>query len=268
MTPRALPHIGVDAITRRRRLGGVHGGNYGGEIRRGAGLLRCCASAASGRTYGDSNPPSAYHQCLCPKLDSVPSNPQKLLVTISMFHEYILGLQVVKKSGRQHELAEGKPSLGNSAVYMSPFLRQYWLVFDDRCASEGDAMASRSSTHVQFRLCHAYTLTNVLHVNIQSPARCIPSPNAVQPAQVTCASGGKPSEVLSVAAVPLPSGLEWGEVLISIRVAPINPADVYTTSLGGQYGPDQRRAPYVAGHDGIGVVAKVRRSITIIFHGT
>lgn len=65
-----------------------------------------------------------------------------------------------------------------------------------------------------------------------------------------------------MAAVPLPEALEWGEVLISIRVAPINPADVYTASMGGNYGPDHRKAPYVAGHDGIGVVMKVCSATT------
>jgi len=37
----------------------------------------------------------------------------------------------------------------------------------------------------------------------------------------------------------------------------VNPADLYTTLMGGRYGPDQRDPPFVAGHDGIGVVLKV-----------
>lgn len=60
-----------------------------------------------------------------------------------------------------------------------------------------------------------------------------------------------------MAAVPIPTALGWGEVLVSIRVAPINPADVYTATTGGQYGPDRRDAPYAAGHDGVGVIMKV-----------
>ena len=58
-------------------------------------------------------------------------------------------------------------------------------------------------------------------------------------------------------AVPLPVALAWGEVLVSIRVAPINPADLYTASTGGQYGLDRRETPYAAGHDGVGVIMKV-----------
>ena len=38
----------------------------------------------------------------------------------------------------------------------------------------------------------------------------------------------------------------------------MNPADLYTALMGGRYGPDQREPPFVAGHDGIGVVVKVR----------
>ena len=37
----------------------------------------------------------------------------------------------------------------------------------------------------------------------------------------------------------------------------MHPADLYTALMGGRYGPDQRDPPYVAGHDGIGVVMKV-----------
>ncbi len=38
----------------------------------------------------------------------------------------------------------------------------------------------------------------------------------------------------------------------------VNPADLYTALMGGRYGPDQRDPPFAAGHDGIGVVLKVR----------
>ena len=37
----------------------------------------------------------------------------------------------------------------------------------------------------------------------------------------------------------------------------MNAADLYTALMGGRYGPDQRDPPFVAGHDGIGVVLKV-----------
>ena len=42
---------------------------------------------------------------------------------------------------------------------------------------------------------------------------------------------------------------------------PINPADTYSARLGGIYGPDAATPPFVAGHDGVGVVAKVRPSL-------
>ena len=41
-----------------------------------------------------------------------------------------------------------------------------------------------------------------------------------------CKRSGVPSEVLAVEAEALPQGLEWGEVLLSIRYAPVNPADL------------------------------------------
>ena len=75
--------------------------------------------------------------------------------------------------------------------------------------------------------------------------------------QVRCQRGGQPKQVLSMATEPLPVELEWGEVLLSIRAAPINPADIYTVQTGGMYGTDHVAPPFVAGHDGVGVVVKV-----------
>lgn len=57
---------------------------------------------------------------------------------------------------------------------------------------------------------------------------------------------------------PLAATLEWGEVLISMQFAPINPADLYTARTGGMYGDAQSAPPFVAGHDGVGFVTKVR----------
>ena len=57
---------------------------------------------------------------------------------------------------------------------------------------------------------------------------------------------------------PLAASLEWGEVLVSMQFAPINPADLYTARTGGMYGDAQSTPPFVAGHDGIGFVTKVR----------
>lgn len=44
--------------------------------------------------------------------------------------------------------------------------------------------------------------------------------------QVMCEAGGQPADVLKLAPGRLPQALEWGEVLINIRFAAINPADV------------------------------------------
>ena len=43
----------------------------------------------------------------------------------------------------------------------------------------------------------------------------------------------------------------------------MNPADLYTALMGGRYGPDQRDPPFVAGHDGIGVVLKVTITVSL-----
>ena len=44
--------------------------------------------------------------------------------------------------------------------------------------------------------------------------------------QVWCKVAGAPKTVLEVGAEALPAALEWGEVLLSVRYAPINPADL------------------------------------------
>lgn len=82
------------------------------------------------------------------------------------------------------------------------------------------------------------------------------SPNLRHP-QVRCSKAGKPKEVLSLATEALPGELEWGQVLLSMRVVPINPADLYTVSTGGLYGSEAVAPPFVAGHDGVAVVVKV-----------
>lgn len=48
------------------------------------------------------------------------------------------------------------------------------------------------------------------------------------------------------------------QVLVVWRYAPINPADLYSARLGGVYGADSVEPPYVAGHDGVGLVVRVR----------
>ncbi|GAB4823140.1 hypothetical protein N2152v2_010186 [Parachlorella kessleri] len=74
---------------------------------------------------------------------------------------------------------------------------------------------------------------------------------------VRCEGAGAPAKVLTVGTEPIPAELEWGQVLVSVRATPINPADLYTVQTGGVYGQDAVEAPFIAGHDGVGVVVKV-----------
>jgi len=47
-------------------------------------------------------------------------------------------------------------------------------------------------------------------------------------------------------------------VLVVMLIAPIGPADVYSARLGGVYGSTAApQVPFAAGHDGVGVVARV-----------
>lgn len=75
--------------------------------------------------------------------------------------------------------------------------------------------------------------------------------------QVKCTKAGPALESLELVLEPLAASLEWGEVLVSMQYAPINPADVYTARTGGMYGDAQSTPPFVAGHDGVGCVTKV-----------
>lgn len=83
---------------------------------------------------------------------------------------------------------------------------------------------------------------------------------AIKAYSVNCQRAGLPKEVLTVDMEDLPPALEWGEVLVSMRMMPINPADLYTIQTGGLYGndPSQHVAgfPFSPGHDGVGVVLK------------
>ncbi len=85
---------------------------------------------------------------------------------------------------------------------------------------------------------------------------------AIKAYAVKCQRAGLPKEVLTVDMEDLPPALEWGEVLVSMRMMPINPADLYTIQTGGMYGndPSQRVSavppPFSPGHDGVGIVLK------------
>ncbi len=72
-----------------------------------------------------------------------------------------------------------------------------------------------------------------------------------------CIKAGPAKESFELVSEPLPAALEWGEVLVTLQLAPINLADLHTARTGGVYGDDQSAVPFVAGHDGVGVVTKV-----------
>ena len=75
--------------------------------------------------------------------------------------------------------------------------------------------------------------------------------------QVTCNKTRRVKEVTEVSSAPNATHLNWGEVLVSMQYAPINPADAYTIATGGMYGDDQVQPPFLCGHDGVGTVTKV-----------
>eukprot|EP00889_Picochlorum_renovo_P005781 jgi/Picre1/32811/NNA_008141.t1 len=65
-------------------------------------------------------------------------------------------------------------------------------------------------------------------------------------------AGWAPKEVLTVDMQDIPPELEWGEVLVSMRMMPINPADLYTIHTGGLYGNDPPvKAPLCQGMMGL-----------------
>ncbi|KAK3281133.1 hypothetical protein CYMTET_11062 [Cymbomonas tetramitiformis] len=75
--------------------------------------------------------------------------------------------------------------------------------------------------------------------------------------EVKCADLGKPKDSLELKSEAIPVELEWGEVLVNVRAAPINPGDLYAVQMGGAGSPDACKPPFVAGNDGMGVVVKV-----------
>ena len=72
---------------------------------------------------------------------------------------------------------------------------------------------------------------------------------------------GKPKDVVEVTSAPIGPELEWGEVLVNIRAAPINPGDFYAVQVGAGVMSDDAtlKPPFVGGSDGVGVVVKVRK---------
>jgi trans-2-enoyl-CoA reductase len=71
--------------------------------------------------------------------------------------------------------------------------------------------------------------------------------------------------VIELVSEPLPPELGWGEVLLLVKYAPINPADSYSARLGGVYGSDNVEPPFVCGHDGVMEVARVGGSAGCLY---
>eukprot|EP00775_Hariotina_reticulata_P002103 gene2103-2422_t len=82
-----------------------------------------------------------------------------------------------------------------------------------------------------------------------------------------CKGPGKPKDQVEVVYQPLPAELEWGQVLVEAKIAPITPADVYTIRLGGVYDEDCRQPPFVSGHEFVAVVRQVGPGVKDLTEG-
>ena len=82
-------------------------------------------------------------------------------------------------------------------------------------------------------------------------------PQGLASLQARCERAGPSTEVVKLTQEALPPALEWGEILVGMRAAPVNPADQYIARTGGVYGHAKNAPPFLAGQDGVGVVAKV-----------
>ncbi len=74
--------------------------------------------------------------------------------------------------------------------------------------------------------------------------------------QAVCKKAGRPDKMVPDLEA-LPAELEWGQILVSLRAVPVNPADLHTIQTGGIYLGSRRSPPFVLGHDGVGVVMQV-----------
>lgn len=81
-------------------------------------------------------------------------------------------------------------------------------------------------------------------------------------AMVATAKGGP--EVLKLQDVELGWPSREHDVLVELRAAALNPADLYFRQLGGYL---ESEAPFVLGHDGMGVVKAVGAAVTMVRPG-
>jgi NADPH2:quinone reductase len=82
--------------------------------------------------------------------------------------------------------------------------------------------------------------------------------------QAIVATGRGGSEVLESQEVPLSWPAGGGDVLVRLRAASINPADVFFRQLGGYV---ERPGPFILGHDGAGTVEAVGAGVTNVKPG-
>lgn len=72
-----------------------------------------------------------------------------------------------------------------------------------------------------------------------------------------------PTKSISIASEPIPSTLEWGEVLVNVRVAAINPHDVRRRAEDDTV----MNVPYIAGSDAIATIVKVGDGVKSLNEG-
>ena len=75
---------------------------------------------------------------------------------------------------------------------------------------------------------------------------------------------GNPPDVLQIKTEPWPKPAS-GEVVVQVRAAPINPADI--NAIEGKY-PARREVPSVPGFEGAGVVVEIGDNVSAITKGT
>ena len=77
---------------------------------------------------------------------------------------------------------------------------------------------------------------------------------------------GHPKDSFDLKSEAIPQALEWGQVLINVRAAPINPADMFPTA-GAEAGNRTRAPPFVAGSDCLATVLKVGAGVNVLAEG-
>eukprot|EP00210_Caulerpa_lentillifera_P009546 g9104.t1 len=119
-------------------------------------------------------------------------------------------------------------------------------------------MRSRGTTEVYTAetVAENFGVTKSSYSGVPIPARIVD--------QVVCDDMTKDVNKLCPSSAACPAELEWGQVLVQMKYAPMNPADFYTVRTGGLYGFEKTECPLNCGHDGIGVIEKVGPGVTTV----